>query len=116
MPKRLIRTRQITCLFWFETSYTLSHIEDSRLSPVATSRLIPEAFPSTGFLKWVTTILSTTQVTQNVILLALLFIYRLKKQCPTVKGLPGSEYRLLTVALMLGNKCEYCSRTHQSIY
>ncbi|KAI9783249.1 MAG: hypothetical protein M1839_004089 [Geoglossum umbratile] len=57
-----------------------------------------------GFRKWVTTILSTTQVSQNVILLALMFIYRLKKLNPTVKGKPGSEFRLLTVALMLGNK------------
>ncbi|KAB8360618.1 hypothetical protein FH972_024356 [Carpinus fangiana] len=95
---------QITCLFWFESSSTLASIEASERSPVPTSRLVPEAMPVTGFLKWVTTILSTTQVTQNVILLALLFIYRLKKQNPTVKGKPGSEYRLLTVALMLGNK------------
>lgn len=57
-----------------------------------------------GFRKWVTTMLSTTQVTQNVILLALMFIYRLKKLNPTVKGRQGSEFRLLTVALMLGNK------------
>lgn len=49
--------------------------------------------------------LSTTQVTQNVILLALLFIYRLKRLNPGVKGKVGSEFRLLTVALMLGNKC-----------
>lgn len=82
---------------------------------MATSRLVPEAFPSTGFLKWVTTILSTTQVTQNVILLALLFIYRLKKQNPTVKGQPGSEYRLLTVALMLGNKCASCPDSLSSL-
>ena len=66
--------------------------------------MVPDAWPSTGFTKWVTTILSTTQVTQNVILLALLFIRRLKKQNPTVRGKVGSEYRLLTVALMLGNK------------
>ena len=33
-----------------------------------------------------------------------MFIYRLKSFNPTVKGKPGSEYRLLTVALMLGNK------------
>lgn len=59
-----------------------------------------------GFLKWVTTILTTTQVTQNVILLALLFIYRLKNFNPGVSGKKGSEYRLLTIALMLGNKCE----------
>lgn len=51
--------------------------------------------------------LSTTQVTQNVILLALLFIYRLKRLNPGVKGKVGSEFRLLTVALMLGNKCGY---------
>ena len=63
-----------------------------------------EALPATGFTKWVTTILSTTQVTQNVILLAMLFIHRLKMQNPTVQGKLGSEYRLLTVALMLGNK------------
>src|SRR5690348_12350912 len=66
--------------------------------------LVPDAHPTTGFRKWVATILTTTQVAQNVILLALLFIYRLKLTNPTVKGKPGSEYRLLTVALMLGNK------------
>ena len=50
--------------------------------------------------------MTTTQVAQNVILLALMFIYRLKQINPSVKGKPGSEYRLLTVALMLGNKCK----------
>jgi hypothetical protein len=79
-------------------------------SPV--SRLAPDAVPSVSFKKWVVTILSTTQVTQNVILLALMFIYRLKTLNPVVKGKPGSEYRLLTVALMLGNKCKY----HPSLY
>ena len=69
--------------------------------------LVDEAKPTMGFRKWVTTILSTTQVSQNVIILALMFIYRLKKLNPTVKGKAGSEYRLLTVALMLGNKCSY---------
>jgi hypothetical protein len=59
-----------------------------------------------GFLKWVTTILATTQVSQNVTILALMFIHRLKKLNPTVKGKAGSEFRLLTVALMLGNKCK----------
>jgi hypothetical protein len=74
-------------------------------------RLVPETHPTTGFRKWVTTILMTTQVTQNVIILALLFIYRLKNINPTVKGRPGSEFRLLTVALMLGNKCRYTAST-----
>lgn len=98
-------TKQITCLFWFESSYTLSQVEQSRNIPTPLSPLVPESIPALGFRKWVTTMLSTTQVTQNVILLALLFIYRLKRLNPGVKGKVGSEFRLLTVALMLGNKC-----------
>lgn len=67
--------------------------------------LVPEAIPTIGFQKWVTLILSTTQVGQNVILLALLFIYRLKNFNPGVRGKKGSEFRLMTTALMVGNKC-----------
>ena len=86
---------------------SLSQIESLDFAPLLATGLVTEAQPSTGYLKWVTTILSTTQVTQNVILLALLFIYRLKRANPSVKGKPGSEFRLLTVALMLGNKCMF---------
>lgn len=92
---------QMTCLFWFESTAKLRAIEE-RLNPVYS--LVPEAIPSAGFQKWVTNILSTTQVSQNVILLALLFIYRLKKFNSGVRGKKGSEYRLMTIALMLGNK------------
>lgn len=97
---------EITCLFWFESSTTLKKVLDPTSSPLANALqpLVPDAHPTLGFKKWVATILTTTQVAQNVILLALLFIYRLKLTNPTVKGKPGSEYRLLTVALMLGNK------------
>jgi hypothetical protein len=96
--------QQITCLFWFESSDVLQRVADSPVSIHPTRPLSADAKPTTGFRKWVTTILSTTCVAQNVVLLALLFVYRLKKQNPTVRGKPGSEYRLLTVALMLGNK------------
>lgn len=95
---------QITCLFWFESSDILQQIEESTIPVFPTRQLVADAKPTTGFMKWVTTILSTTLVAQNVVLLALLFIHRLKKLNPTVRGKPGSEYRLLTVALMLGNK------------
>ncbi|KAH8724152.1 hypothetical protein GQ44DRAFT_773407 [Phaeosphaeriaceae sp. PMI808] len=95
---------EITCLFWFESSTTLKQVLDATSSPHAIQPLVADAHPTIGFKKWVTTILTTTQVAQNVILLALLFVYRLKLTNPTVKGKPGSEYRLLTVALMLGNK------------
>lgn len=94
----------MTCLFWFESSTTLKQVVDGTSPRQPIQPLVPDAHPTIGFKKWVATILTTTQVAQNVILLALLFIYRLKLTNPTVKGKPGSEYRLLTVALMLGNK------------
>ncbi|RYP52092.1 hypothetical protein DL768_002642 [Monosporascus sp. mg162] len=96
----------MTCFFWFETMDTIQAAErlgDRRsLEPIPP--LSSHSEPCPAYLKWVNTILSTTQVTQNVILLALLFVYRLKKSNPKVNGNPGSEYRLLTVALMLSNK------------
>ncbi|KAI9742094.1 MAG: hypothetical protein M1834_000484 [Cirrosporium novae-zelandiae] len=95
---------QITCLFWFEDTLALRQVEESSQTPEPAPPLVPEALPSLPFTKWVTTTLSTTQVSPNVTLLALLFIYRLKQSNPSVKGKVGSEYRLLTVALMLGNK------------
>lgn len=95
---------EITCLFWFENSSTLKQVLEGASPRQPLQALVPDAIPTTGFRKWVATILTTTQVAQNVILLALLFIYRLKQTNPTVKGKPGSEFRLLTVALMLGNK------------
>lgn len=95
---------EITCLFWFESSTTLKQVVEANSPQFPIQPLVPDAIPTPGFRKWVATILTTTQVAQNVILLALLFIYRLKLTNPSVKGKPGSEYRLLTVALMLGNK------------
>lgn len=95
---------EITCLFWFESASTLQYAETSGSSSYWDQGLVPDAMPSTGFRKWVTTILTTTQVSKEVILLALMFIYRLKKFNPSVSGKRGSEFRLLTIALMLGNK------------
>lgn len=97
---------QMTCLFWFETVDNLKLAESVRSRPpnAPIPRLPSLAKPYEQFQKWVYNVLSTTQVTQNVIFLALLLIYRLKMSTPQIKGRAGSEYRLLTVALMLGNK------------
>ena len=100
----LLTSLQITCLFWFESSTLLQEIEDSPIPLLPRRQLVSDAKPTAGFRKWVTTILTTTMVAQNVVLLALLFVHRLKKINTSVRGKPGSEYRLLTVALMLGNK------------
>ncbi|KAI1114584.1 hypothetical protein F5Y14DRAFT_441112 [Nemania sp. NC0429] len=96
----------MTCFFWFETMDTIEaaeHIDAHRLGETLPP-LSRHTEPCPAYKKWVNGILCTTQVTQNVVLLALLFVYRLKKTNPRVHGNPGSEYRLLTVALMLGNK------------
>jgi len=97
---------EVAALFWFESTKLLETLESTqKLAPgVPVHPLAPTAVASQHFKKWVSTVLTTTQVTQNVVILALLYIHRLKKANPTVKGRPGSEYRLLTVALMLGNK------------
>ena len=97
---------EVAALFWFESTKLLDKVEKMpRLVPSPSIQpLPPTAVASQHFKKWVSTVLTTTQVTQNVVILALLYIHRLKKANPTVKGRPGSEYRLLTVALMLGNK------------
>ncbi|KAI0512807.1 hypothetical protein F5B22DRAFT_637609 [Xylaria bambusicola] len=96
----------MTCFFWFETMDTIETAEqiNTHRSSEPLSPLSKYTEPCPAYKKWVHSILSTTQVTQNVVLLALLFVYRLKKTNPRVHGNPGSEYRLLTVALMLGNK------------
>lgn len=93
----------MTCLFWFQP---IEDINRAELPGSSVAPLTKLAKPLEQFRKWVYNVLSTTQVTQNVILLALLFVYRLKKSTPQIKGRSGSEYRLLTVALMLGNKCQ----------
>ncbi|KAK4098943.1 hypothetical protein N658DRAFT_509193 [Parathielavia hyrcaniae] len=97
---------EVAALFWFDSTKLLDKVEKmgkpGQSTPV--QPLAPTAVANPHFEKWVSTVLGTTQVTQNVVLLALLYIYRLKRANPTVKGRPGSEYRLLTVALMLGNK------------
>lgn len=95
---------EITCLFWFEEGAALRQIESMAKIPATPISYIPNARPTPRFREWISTLLATTQVKPNVVLLALLFIYRLKCANPMVKGKPGSEYRLLTVALMLGNK------------
>ena len=94
----------MTCLFWFESTSTLQKIEQTIETSSPAPFFVSEAFPTLSFQKWAATTLATTQVSKSVIILALLFIYRLKERNPGVKGKIGSEYRLLTVALMLGNK------------
>lgn len=60
--------------------------------------------PSKSFVEFMHTLLTTTQVSQSVIVLSLHYIYRLKCANPMIKVMEGSELRLATAALMLANK------------
>ncbi|KAH7330702.1 hypothetical protein B0J17DRAFT_679229 [Rhizoctonia solani] len=60
--------------------------------------------PRPEFVSFIADLLSTTQVSQSVITLALRYIYTLKQSNPSIRGRRGSEYRLAVTALMLANK------------
>ncbi|KAJ1310780.1 hypothetical protein OPQ81_009301 [Rhizoctonia solani] len=60
--------------------------------------------PRPEFVSFIADLLSTTQVSQSVITLALRYIYMLKQANPSIRGRRGSEYRLAVTALMLANK------------
>lgn len=61
-------------------------------------------FPRRRFTDFVRNMLNTTQVSKSVIILALLYIHRLKSKNPGLRGQDGSEFRLFVTALMLANK------------
>ncbi|KAJ6050671.1 uncharacterized protein N7446_010780 [Penicillium canescens] len=99
---------RVACLLWFEETSTLQAIEDGQ-RPVRCR--IGKPIPSPWFQEWVVTILSATQVSVNVVFLALELIYRLKRSNSRIGGKRGSEFMLMTVALMLGNKCSLSTCT-----
>lgn len=121
---------KITCLLWFGDINSIKTISGPPrpVTPTAASTGMPTPWPtamegnrgwkdlatvgrpSISFRQWLLAILRTARLAENVVLLALLLIFRLKTMCPYIKGNPGSEYRLLTVALMLSNKCEFTDK------
>lgn len=74
--------------------------------------------PSTKFVMFCHEVLTTTQVSYSVVILALLFVSRLKQK-NAIKGSPGSEYRLAVTGLMLANKVlddnTYTARTWSEV-
>lgn len=59
---------------------------------------------SLPFVQFMQKLLETTQVSQSVIVLSLHYIYRLKERNDLTVGMPGSEFRVAVVALMMANK------------
>ncbi|CAO1614500.1 unnamed protein product [Sympodiomycopsis kandeliae] len=60
--------------------------------------------PQPRFVAFIRDALGTTQLSTSVLILALLYVRRLKLMHPQIQGQDGSEYRVAVAALMLGNK------------
>ncbi|PWY99382.1 hypothetical protein BCV70DRAFT_162583 [Testicularia cyperi] len=89
-------------------AHARSNADTGRSRPTAQERSSdPRAlrlYPRRRFTEFVRNMLNTTQVSKSVIVLALLYIHRLKSKNPGLRGQDGSEFRLFVTALMLANK------------
>ncbi|KAI8330346.1 hypothetical protein BC941DRAFT_440916 [Chlamydoabsidia padenii] len=65
---------------------------------------------SNAFRKYCRSILQATQLSESVVLLSLKYIALLLRNNPQLRGADGSEYRLYTVALMLGKSIKKKNR------
>jgi len=86
------------------TTAGMSGYRDGGADPRGVSQASLRMRPSSRFVSFSENLLTTTQVSSSVILLALLYIYRLKSRHPELHGQEGSEYRLSVTSLMLANK------------
>jgi hypothetical protein len=109
---------KITCFLWFESLQVLEATENIR-SPTKLPYSQIEGQCSSILnipIKWVASILSTTtQISINGVLRALMHVYHQRSITPNVTGSLGSEYGLVSIALVLASKCKYCllSSCHQ---
>src|SRR5271163_539404 len=95
----------MVCFLWFEplaiVDYAASYGEHlTQLQPLA-----EDSIASPDFVDFCTRVIRTTAVSKEVALLGLLYIHRLRLRNPNVEGKSGSQWRIFTIALMLGNKC-----------
>jgi hypothetical protein len=96
----------MACFLWFEPWNVLEFVESYGEQAGQLQPLADNSIPSTEFIDFCTQVIKTTAVSKEVALLGLLFIHRLRQKVPDVQGKSGSEWRIFTIALMLGNKSE----------
>lgn len=59
--------------------------------------------PSVDFRNFVRTTITTTAVSQAVIIMSMWYIYKLRLKCKGTWN-PGSEFRMMAIGLVLANK------------
>jgi hypothetical protein len=92
----------MVCFLWFEPIAILDYAgtgENTQLHHLA-----DDSIPAHDFIEFCIRVIRTTAVSKEVALLGLLFIHRLRMKNPGVEGKSGSQWRIFTIALMLGNK------------
>jgi hypothetical protein len=89
---------KITSLIVFGDHTALNRDSDS---PVTSGSQLYHPAPS--FCKWLSKALVTLQLHSNVILLALLFVYMFKRKDKHMEHQPGSERRIIIIALRLAD-------------
>jgi len=101
----------MACFLWFEPWNVLEYVETYGEQAAHLQPLADNSVPSTEFIEFCTQVIRTTAVSREVALLGLLFIHRLRQKVPDVQGKSGSQWRIFTIALMLGNKSKTPSET-----
>lgn len=92
----------MVCFLWFEPIAILDYAGVGE--NVQLHHLADDSIPAPDFIEFCIRVIRTTAVSKEVALLGLLFIHRLRMKNPGVEGKAGSQWRIFTIALMLGNK------------
>lgn len=96
-------TCKMVCYLWFSSHPPSSHRHCSvPQSNPQTASLQFSVFPR--FVQFMQKLLKTTEVSRQVIILSLHYVYRLKQQNRSTNGLPGSEFGVSIAALIMANK------------
>ena len=102
----------MVCFLWFEPIAVLEYAGSS-VEHAQFNTLSDDSTPGSDFIDFCLRVIRTTAVSKEVALLGLLFIHRLRLRNPTVEGKSGSQWRIFTIALMLGNKSTCLRRLYR---
>ena len=91
----------MVCFLWFEP---LPILDSAGAGDAQLPHLSDDSVPASDFVDFCIRVIRTTAVSKEVALLGLLYIHRLRLKNPSVEGKSGSQWRIFTIALMLGNK------------
>jgi hypothetical protein len=94
----------MVCLLWFEPIAILDYAKSYSEQTTQLHPLSDDSIAASDFIEFCTRVIRATAVSKEVALLGLLYIYRLRMKNPGVDGKSGSQWRIFTISLMLGNK------------